>query len=204
MDKKNILVAIGALILGIIIGLISDCPWFQGQNWHSDTMMDRNNDRNTAVMNMNHNMHGMLSVKNEQEFLEHMIPHHEEAVVTAKDVLARGGTTEGIRTLLNNVITTQEKEIVDMKTWYASWYGKDYSDTGSYQKMMRDLSNLSGAELDKAWLEDMIHHHMGAIMMAESVEDKTEHDILHELGHNITKTQSEEIALMKKLLAESY
>ncbi len=204
MDKKNILVATGALILGIIIGLISDCPWFQSQNWHSDTMMDRNNDRNTAGMNMNHSMHGMMSVKNEQEFLEHMIPHHEEAVETAKDVLARGGTTEGIRTLLNNVITAQEKEIADMKAWYASWYGKDYYDTGSYQKMMRDLSNLSGADLDRAWLEDMIHHHMGAIMMAESIEDKTTHEELYELGHNITKTQSEEIALMKKLLAESY
>jgi uncharacterized protein (DUF305 family) len=117
---------------------------------------------------MPHDMHDM-SVKSEREFLEHMIPHHEEAVATARQVLARGATTPDIKNLTEAIVGAQEQEIADMKSWYLAWYGEEYKETGTYQPMMRDLSLLSGAELDQTFLEDMIAHHIGAVMMAQSV-----------------------------------
>lgn len=68
--------------------------------------------------------------------------------------------------------------------------------------MMRNLSNLSGAELDKVFLEDMIMHHMGAVMMSQSVQPYIEHKELTDLTKAIVETQTVEIQQMKKMLGE--
>jgi len=148
-----------------------------------------------------HGMHMDMMVKSEREFIEHMIPHHEEAVSTAKEVLARGGTTPEMRTLAEGIIAAQEREIADMKEWHQVWYGTPYTETGNYKPMMRDLSSLSGAELDKVFLEDMVHHHMGAIMMARSVKPFIEHEEMRTLTEAIILTQSAEIETMRTLRA---
>lgn len=146
--------------------------------------------------------HSMMMVTSEKEFITEMIPHHQEAVDTAKEVLARGATTPEIKALVEGIITSQEKEIADMKAWYEAWYGTPFKPSGNYQPMMRDLSKLSGAELDTVFLEDMIMHHMGAIMMARSVQGKIEHKEVEDLSKAIIETQSEEIQLMRQLLAQ--
>jgi uncharacterized protein (DUF305 family) len=66
--------------------------------------------------------------------------------------------------------------------------------------MMRDLSTLSGAALDKVFLEDMVMHHMGAVMMAQSVQPYIEHKEMTDLTKAIVETQTEEIQLMRKML----
>lgn len=143
-----------------------------------------------------------MMVTSEKDFIEGMIPHHQEAVDTAKEVILRGGTTPAMKTLVENIVVAQEKEIADMKQWYEAWYGVPYQDKGKYQPMMRELAQLSGAELDKAFLSDMIMHHMGAIMMARSVQPYAEHDEMKQLVNAIVTTQSEEITLMRRLLTE--
>lgn len=153
---------------------------------------------NSNIGQMDHMMD--MIVSSEREFIEGMIPHHQEAVDTAKEVIARGGTTPEIKTLVENIVVAQEKEIADMKQWYEAWYGTPYQDKGTYQPMMRELASLSGAELDKAFLTDMIMHHMGAIMMARSVQSFIEHDEMAELTQAIVATQSAEIVQMRQFL----
>jgi len=144
--------------------------------------------------------HSMMMVKSEREFLEGMIPHHQEAVDTAKEVIARGGSTPEIKKLAEDIVVAQEKEITMMKSWYQSWYGEAYeAKADAYTPMMRDLSKLSGAALDKVFLEDMIMHHMGAIMMAQSVQSYIEHTEMAVLTGDIIRTQSFEIELMRRL-----
>jgi len=147
---------------------------------------------------MDHMMAMMVS--SEREFIAGMIPHHQEAVDTAKEVLARGGTTHEIRQLVADIVVAQEREIADMKTWYEGWYGEPYTESDNYMPMMRDLRELSGAELDRTFLEDMIPHHMGAIMMARSVQPYIEHEEIAVLAAEIIRTQAEEIRLMQRLL----
>ncbi len=144
---------------------------------------------------------GMMMVSSEKEFITEMIPHHQEAVDTAREVLARGGTTPEIKTLVQNIVTAQEKEIADMKSWYQAWYGTSYQPSGTYKPMMRDLANLSGQELDRAFLEDMVMHHMGAIMMAHSVQSYIQHDEVRTLTSAIIRTQSDEIGQMRRMLS---
>jgi uncharacterized protein (DUF305 family) len=194
MNTTTIGIVAGALIIGGILGFIVANPWNGTQNTHR--MSD-----GSHMQHMNHGMmdHSMM-VQSERDFLVEMIPHHEEAVTTARQVLARGGSTAEMRTLAQNIITAQEKEISDMKRWHEEWYGTPYQPSGNYKPMMRDLSNLKGAELDKVFLEDMVMHHMGAIMMAESVQPHIEHDEIRILTEAIIRTQSEEIRFMKDLL----
>jgi uncharacterized protein (DUF305 family) len=88
-----------------------------------------------------------------------------------------------------------------MKQWYRDWYGVDYEEKpGDYQPMMRELGGLSGAALDKRFLEDMIMHHMGAIMMARSVQPYIEHQEIADLAKAIIESQSAEIQLMRDFL----
>lgn len=207
MNNTLVLGVLLALIVGGIGGFTVAHVGKDGKRWdnrsydHKREIPAGNTMRDGSNMN-EHGMHADMMVGSEREFIEHMIPHHEEAVMTAKEVLARGGTTPEVRALAEAIITAQEKEIADMKTWYAAWYGSPYIATGTYRPMMRDLTALSGTELDKVFLEDMIHHHMGAIMMARSVERSIEHAEMRTLTENIVRTQSEEIATMQRLLAD--
>lgn len=191
--KKNILyIAIVAVVVLVIVLISSNktqnIP--EGMHMMSDGSL------------MNHGDMGQMdmSVSSQKDFIEKMIPHHQEAVDTAKQVVERGGATPEVKELVENIVVAQEKEIADMKSWYLAWYGEEYQDTGAYVPMMRDLSDLSGAELDTVFLEDMIMHHMGAVMMAEMVRPYIENEEIENLVQAIVETQTQEIELMMSLL----
>ena len=149
-----------------------------------------------------HMHHMEMLVSSERAFIEGMVPHHQEAIDTAQEVLERGGTTADIRALAEDIIDAQAQEIAEMKQWYEEWYDEPYQDTGEYTPMMRDLAELSGVELDQTFLEDMIQHHMGAIMMARSVQPYVEHDVMAELTDAVIEAQSAEIQAMEQMLSE--
>jgi uncharacterized protein (DUF305 family) len=147
-----------------------------------------------------HMMHDMM-VTSERDFIEQMIPHHQEAIDTAQEVLERGGTTAEMRALAEDIIDAQREEIAQMRTWYADWYGGDVPEV-EYTPMMRPLGELEGEALDVAFLEDMIMHHMGAIMMARSVEPYIEREEIAVLAEAVVRTQTAEVAAMRAMLEE--
>ncbi|MEK7462105.1 MAG: DUF305 domain-containing protein [Patescibacteria group bacterium] len=211
MNNKELLIGAIALIIGGLGGYATagdrddwrgsmslydgDKSAPAGMHRMSDGGMMQNDTSRGGMM-----QHGMMMVTSEKEFITEMIPHHEEAVATAKQVIERGGTKPEIKLLVEGIVTAQEKEIADMKAWYEAWYGTPYTPSNNYKPMMRDLSKLSGAELDKAFLEDMIPHHMGAIMMAHSVQGYIEHSEMKTLTKNIVDSQSNEIGQMQAML----
>ncbi|MBI2706393.1 MAG: DUF305 domain-containing protein, partial [Actinobacteria bacterium] len=96
-------------------------------------------------------------VDSEFAYLVKMIPHHEEAITAAQQLLARSDRPE-MKAFATSIIDTQTAEADQMKADLANWYpGRDT--TTDYTPMMRDLTQLSGDALDKAFLEDMIPHH---------------------------------------------
>ncbi len=203
MNNQTILIAIIALLLGGIGGyVISEKNQPEVEEWSCDHMGDEKGMDMPSMDNMMGMDHSAMMVSSEREFIEGMIPHHQEAVDTANEVIARGGTTPEVKELVENIVVAQEAEIAEMKAWYLTWYGEEYKDVGSYQPMMRELETLSGEEIDKRFLEDMIGHHMGAIMMARSVQPYIEHQEITDLTKAIVETQSDEIDLMNRLLKE--
>ncbi len=218
MKNQSIAIIIG--LVAVVIGAVSYSVGTRQSTNHSmdmnrkdtvppgmhrmpdSSLMGNPTNPNDSGMGMMGGMdHSMMMVKSEREFLEGMIPHHQEAVDTANQVTTRGGSTPEIKKLAGDMVVAQEKEIAMMKEWYQRWYGEGYvADPQAYKPMMRDLSVLSGAALDKVFLEDMVMHHKGAVMMAESVQPYIEHKEITDLSKTIVETQTEEIRLMTQLL----
>ena len=140
-------------------------------------------------------------VDSEYEFLVHMIPHHEEAVATAT-YLKENTEREEIRDFAEGIIRTQSTEIKQMTNWLENWY-PDRSHQVDYQPMMRDLGMLKSDVLDQAFLEDMIPHHMAAIMMSQQLINRglAEHEEVEILARSIRDSQRNEIHLMMQWLA---
>ena len=61
------------------------------------------------------------------------------------------------------------------------------------------LSKKSGADFDKAFLQQMIEHHEGAIEMAELAGDRAEHNEIKLFSLNILATQSKEVEALESL-----
>ena len=64
--------------------------------------------------------------------------------------------------------------------------------------MTMSLEGKSGAELEKAFLEEMVVHHEGAVEMAQTLLQGTNRPELINLGNDIITAQNEEITMMKK------
>jgi uncharacterized protein (DUF305 family) len=56
----------------------------------------------------------------DQRFLAAMIPHHEGAIVMAKDLLAKSTRPE-MKKLAQDILTSQQAEIDQMKAWQTAW-----------------------------------------------------------------------------------
>ena len=65
------------------------------------------------------------------------------------------------------------------------------------EEMMRPLMGKTGEEYEKAFLEMMIVHHIGAIEMAEDLLGQTDRPELVKMGNDIITVQTEEVDMMK-------
>src|SRR5581483_304517 len=66
----------------------------------------------------------MMGSNIDQHFIEQMIPHHDGAIAMAK-LATEKATRPAVKTLANNIITSQSDEIQLMKGWYRDWFGKE-------------------------------------------------------------------------------
>lgn len=69
----------------------------------------------------------------DKAFISSMIAHHEGAVEMAK-LSAKNAKHEEIKSLSNDIISAQEKEITEMKQWQMDW---------GYSSMMMDHGSMS-------------------------------------------------------------
>ena len=153
-------------------------------------------------MGMAGSVHGLgqsVDVR-ESAYLAEMVAHHREAVAAARE-LARSDRAE-MREFGASIVKTQSAQIRQMRTWLADWF-PEQSTSVDYQPMMRDLTGLSGDDLDHVFLEDMIGHHMAAVMLSQHLLARgTEHQPVATLAQSIRDEQRAEIAQMRLWLSE--
>ena len=196
MTKTTILILISILVLfgiGCYIALKPNTP--NSMSLNNNGMMSNINGKMNGVSMMV----GMTSmpemVKDDQSFIEAMIPHHQEAVDSSNQILISTQDPE-LKTFVQNVISAQTKEINEMKTWYKQWYGKDYTDSSNYQAMMGGMNNKTGSELDQEYIKGMIQHHAGAIQMAKKIQTITKRAEVTKLASDIIISQTREQATL--------
>lgn len=155
------------------------------------------------AMSMDHD--GMTAGMTDRAFVDMMIPHHQGAIDMANVVLERGTRPE-LRAFAESIVASQGDEIALMRSWQEEWPDEasgmsgDHAMAGMDDMMMGGMSaeDLAKADdVDLAFVEAMIPHHEGAVVMARQVLTSTKRPEVRELAEAIIATQQAEIAKMR-------
>lgn len=163
---------------------------------------DTNND---SGMGMNHGAHTTKIGGNEAMFLQMMIPHHQQAIVIS-DLAIAISENENILKLANQIKGAQAPEIARMKSWLkAAGLGEGpghsmHAMAGMLSdSQLQQLESSTGKEFDRQFLSGMIAHHEGAVAMVGMIENSSDSK-LRDFGKQISRSQTDEIEVMKQLL----
>ena len=156
--------------------------------------------------------------KAELAFLQEMVPHHVQAVEMARLCPDRAQRDQ-LKTLCSAIVTTQSKEIAEMKAWAVRYYATQLEEKpagaghgeghrpgmGGMQSDddVMALGRMKGDAFDRRFVEMMTGHHKGAIESATKIKDMAPHAEVKSLAANIIASQNAEIAQMSGLLQTS-
>lgn len=139
----------------------------------------------------------------EQHFIEQMVQHHHDAIQMAQMAQDRAKVSR-VQGVASTIVSTQQKEIDEMKGWYKQWYRKDLPEMADMPGMAEDpsmnMGKLNGAsDFDLEFVNQMILHHQKAIQMAKDVLPKAKHKELKDLANSIISNQTKEVSEMRSL-----
>ncbi len=146
-------------------------------------------------------------------FIDAMIPHHEGAIVMAKDVLQKSKRPE-LQKLAKTIINAQTDEITQMKAWRKAWYPKSPDTPMAWHSSMNHMMPMSPEQIsamkmdmdlgsadagyDLRFVNAMIPHHQAAVIMAKDLAVKTKRPELQKMSKEIITSQQTEIDQMKQ------
>ncbi|CAN5440661.1 DUF305 domain-containing protein [soil metagenome] len=145
-------------------------------------------------------------------FAQGMIPHHEQAIEMADIALDPNvGASAEVRDLATRIKAGQDPEIALMTGWLTTWGQPTMDMSGGHDMSSMDgmmsvaemdaLGTMTGTEFDSAWLEMMIRHHDGAIVMAQAVKSGGSNPDVLALADRVIAAQQAEITEMQALLS---
>ncbi len=156
-------------------------------------------------------------------FMQGMIHHHAQAV--AMTDLARTRAGDAVRRMAHRIELSQDDEIQIMQRWLRA-RGEAVPEVSAehmhhmhhmsgdeasfmpgmltHEQMMR-LENASGREFDLLFLEYMIHHHEGALIMVAELfaSEGAGYEVeIHDFARHVEADQAIEIRRMTAMLEE--
>jgi len=148
----------------------------------------------------------------DRAFVAAMIPHHESAVEMA-EMAREQGESAFVRDLARDIVRTQNEEISTMRE-----IDQRLAEQGVERGMMdmadhemgMDMDEAAMAELreadpfDRAFIDEMVPHHQGAIRMARMQLDMGQNPELQELSQEIIDAQAREIEAMNREREERF
>jgi uncharacterized protein (DUF305 family) len=152
-------------------------------------------------------------------FIDGMAIHHQGAVVMAEEALTKAQHPE-LKKLAQDIIAAQKLEISQMQTWRKAWYPQADSTPMAYHAQMghmmamtdeqkqgmmmsMDLGNAD-AEFDLRFINGMLPHHEGALVMAKDALSKSQHPEIKKLAQAILTSQQQEIEQMEQWRKDWY
>ena len=174
-------------------------------------------------MPQSHNMSGMdhsmsmdlgpADANYDLRFIDGMTVHHQGAVNMAQDVLKQSKRPE-MKKLATNIIAAQKREINQMKEWRKAWYAKADNTPMAYHAQMGHMMAMTPEQMqnmmmtmdlgaaddqfDLRFINAMIPHHEGALVMAEDALKKSKRPEMKKLSEEILTSQKQEIQQMKE------
>lgn len=153
----------------------------------------------------------------EKAFFTGMVHHHESAIEMAK-IAQQRGQDPFIKKLAGEIIATQERETGQMQKIYQRLFGSELKpDAGAHDGLglsaeeagmtHNEQTNeiLRAADpFDRAFVDEMVPHHKGAIRMAQVVLKSTEDPALRNLAEGIMSTQEREVKEMNAFRTKEF
>ncbi|MPZ26422.1 MAG: DUF305 domain-containing protein [Micromonosporaceae bacterium] len=153
------------------------------------------------------------------QFVQAMLPHHAQALVMTGYVADRTDRAE-ITLLAQRIEISQTEEITLLESWLAArGEAAELADHANHPygagaglmpgmltlAQLIELERATGAEFDRRFLEFMIQHHEGALIMVEDLfgNGGGEEPEIFEIANDIDADQRIEIGRMRDLLAGS-
>lgn len=213
-----------SLALGIFVPLSTVACAGQSPDMSSDS--DLAMEESGAMAHDAHDMHAMhdmdlgpADATYDLRFIDAMIMHHEGAITMAEAALERSERDE-IRQLAQAIIAEQEREIAQMQEWRQAWYPDAPAEPIMYHAAMNHDMPMDAAmaaamrmdmdlgpaddEFDLRFINAMIPHHEGAVVMAEDLQAKSDRPEMQELAEEIISAQQAEIDQMAAWRQEWY
>jgi uncharacterized protein (DUF305 family) len=138
----------------------------------------------------------------DEHFIDAMAPHHLGAVNMARVALVNAEHPD-IRQLAENVISSQEAEIEELRSIKEEQFGDPEIPaemSPEEMQMMGAMENPGDLEkeepFDQPFIVAMIPHHESAIEMAEVANDETSNPRIKDLTRHIIEAQEAEIEQM--------
>lgn len=168
----------------------------------------------SKIGGMNHGMDlGPANAEFDLRFIDGMTPHHQGAIIMAQEALQKSKRPE-IKKLAQAIINAQNKETAEMKQWRTAWYpnmgetpmawhtqmGHSMSMSEEQKKSMMMSMDLGAADdqFDLRFLNAMIPHHEGAVVMANDALSKSTRPEIKKLAQEIIASQTAEIKQMQQ------
>ena len=152
----------------------------------------------------------------EAGFLRNMMAHHAQALQMTEWAAIHAATAE-VRSLATQIEAVQRREIALMQRWMGGVGARAMtSDQGALhssehpmpgmlsQSQLAELSQARGLDFDRRFLELMVEHHQGAVMMVQQLLEVSRGGHaqgLLNLTNGIVALQNAEIEKMQRLAA---
>ena len=156
---------------------------------------------------------GALYTEADVRFMQGMIAHHAQAIHMSRMAATRGANPRLVR-FAQKIDMSQAGEIELMQGWLRA-NGQVAPDTSSWRtatmhgmltaEELARLEAARGTEFDRLFLEYMIRHHEGALIMVADLiaTPRAAQDVdVSVLANDVETTQTAEIGLMRQMLLE--
>jgi uncharacterized protein (DUF305 family) len=156
---------------------------------------------------------GAIYTEADVRFMQGMIAHHGQAIYMSRIAAQRGANPRLLR-FATKIDQSQQSEIRLMQDWLRA-NGQAVPDSASYHKTMMPgmltkeqlarLETASGTDFERAFLELMIQHHMGALKMVDDLHAAplSAQDVdVSVFANDVVSVQTAEIEAMQQMLAD--
>ena len=171
-----------------------------GSGEHDQMMKKMMNDMNAVKMTGDFDL----------DFANMMIPHHQSAVDMAEQYIPKA-KDEKIKSMAQNIINAQKKEIEELRTMITSHkpttekkeeHSASGHDAGGHSelmdamnKMMEEMKSMKmTGDADKDFVTMMIPHHKSAVDMAENEISHGKNVQMKQFAQKVIDDQSKEIS----------
>ncbi len=217
LSGKNKFLALSFVVLTSLSGgVLTACSTTSSENANNPntTVTETSAQQQMQHGGMDHAMDlGPADASYDLRFIDGMIVHHQGAVVMAQDAQEKSQRPE-IKELADEIIKAQNQEIAQMQQWRSAWYPNAGDKAMAYhaemghamemtpeqkQAMMMSMDlGAADAEFDLRFINGMIPHHEGALVMAQDALEKSQRPEMKKLAQEIIKAQETEINQMKQ------